>query len=985
MKKLSDNSIGSNTAHIDNRSYCFSNNHFVESNISGDQKEVNIYRQSSHDTWSLGTLKYNHDNNFAMNFNMVRMRIYYDTPAPATDTIYGAFIKYNGGTELLCFLTSVDDGENWVEDDAIFGDDAFDINAGYNIKDCFRLNDITYAMHCNRTAGSVHFYDEDHALAATIAVAADLSWSPGYVFDDEYYFMLGHANWTRLYKFTGAAIVLVEEITNSNLISGIFNQVNKRGNSIIFLGDRGGGSQVMAIKQLGTWTILDDANGKAEFPNISWDDNNSYEPKYIHTYDGSNYFTYYVYPAGYIQLIYKGVDERSFGWGEIFEHRSLSFTTYIPATEQLNISLNRLTEDRLTLQHLGSTWAEGQGVIFANNSSVVEFGGTPDPQSSYENDHNKIQIIQMVSPAKFSLKRLIDVDTEGIAVAVETILSNVIASDPYFLEVTFDATGVSIIYKQTQITVRQFLKDMEAFGLKVFHWEWDGNSYFDDGDELAGITIDHTNTIKPKTRVKNRGANVNKIIVVGGTKTDGKLARGQATLLIATDVQVNMVPYVFPSLKTDDDCASMAADILSNITTSLKEVNISFKGDQVKPIPGKRMNVTYSPSSLGATNFIIESGTYDLLSSLSKNVKGFNGIRLSSDYEARLTESNQIRLSELGEQIFDELELLHGFEYYLTDTNSDIGGYELLEESYSDAAEQSWTAAGAADDDPLEEFITPLGGLGTTLLGTGRYNCHAHFEKTGGTKDAQVYFKLYSRTAGGAETLLTTSDPTEIITSKTGYHFHAHVNTEVVIAATTRLVWKLFVTVTGNGTAPTIVLYAQTGNESHFSVPGIPANTVFVRKTVYEEFLAIGSGNLQDFQCVYEGTSQPGKMLVSTGLENVDDTDQAWQYKCVASPVRSDGKSLHVTGVKVRLVDADDDDYIDTIFLYFQDATADLQDSWDNGAANYKAAQIGLISESCGATRDAVNHESVTIYITLVCTNAQDVSIRSVLVTGYYA
>lgn len=169
--------------------------------------------------------------------------------------------------------------------------------------------------------------------------------------------------------------------------------------------------------------------------------------------------------------------------------------------------------------------------------------------------------------------------------------------------------------------------------------------------------------------------------------------------------------------------------------------------------------------------------------------------------------------------------------FFLTDTNSDIGGYELLEEAYSNAAEQSWPVPSMSDGDPLEEFITPLGGLGVVVLGSGLYAFHFRAEKTGGTKDAQIYFEMYQRDVGGSETLLVTSETSNPLTgTQDPYEIHAHLDADVVFVATDRLVFKVIVTVSGLGTDPSVTLYAQTGNESHFTVPGIAVNNVYVKK-----------------------------------------------------------------------------------------------------------------------------------------------------------
>ncbi len=178
---------------------------------------------------------------------------------------------------------------------------------------------------------------------------------------------------------------------------------------------------------------------------------------------------------------------------------------------------------------------------------------------------------------------------------------------------------------------------------------------------------------------------------------------------------------------------------------------------------------------------------------------------------------------ENEQQIRNLLHLINqlgGSIFYLDDTNSDIGGYETLNTVYDGAAQADYTAAAAADGDPIEEFASVIGEPGTSFLLEGQYTTHIHASKTGGTMNCAIYFEMWKRTQpGGVETLLGTSHYTPFFEdADNALNTYLHLP-DTALNATDRIVIKFKVAVSGFGLAPTVVLHVQGDTTSRFRFP----------------------------------------------------------------------------------------------------------------------------------------------------------------------
>lgn len=160
-------------------------------------------------------------------------------------------------------------------------------------------------------------------------------------------------------------------------------------------------------------------------------------------------------------------------------------------------------------------------------------------------------------------------------------------------------------------------------------------------------------------------------------------------------------------------------------------------------------------------------------------------------------------------------------DYYFINTISDIGGiyYQMVDTDLGEPASTLVKSSlGAGAGQVLYNFITPA--LGVDLISKGVYTGHIHATKTSGTRSVNLYFELFSRTSGGTETLLATSDLSPALTgTNTSYNITANITNNVTINLTDRLVIKWFANVGSSGSAVDVTLYLEDNYNSLLEIP----------------------------------------------------------------------------------------------------------------------------------------------------------------------
>ena len=173
-------------------------------------------------------------------------------------------------------------------------------------------------------------------------------------------------------------------------------------------------------------------------------------------------------------------------------------------------------------------------------------------------------------------------------------------------------------------------------------------------------------------------------------------------------------------------------------------------------------------------------------------------------------------------------------DFFFTDTLHAIAGiYYQMVDSPTEEAESTFISAplGGGDGQVLVNWATNSGVPGTLALPGGVFGCHIHASKSG-NRSVRLYYEVYKRTdPGGVETLLLTSEVSDLVTAKAGFEIHASIATETDLDTTDILVIKWYANL-GTGNPTTITLYAEGTSDSHLKVPVESSifNNIYVRR-----------------------------------------------------------------------------------------------------------------------------------------------------------
>jgi hypothetical protein len=178
-------------------------------------------------------------------------------------------------------------------------------------------------------------------------------------------------------------------------------------------------------------------------------------------------------------------------------------------------------------------------------------------------------------------------------------------------------------------------------------------------------------------------------------------------------------------------------------------------------------------------------------------------VRLATD------ENGQVKIDPTN---LDDRYLGINFEYFLDNAVSDVSPYYKL--SSSEGATSNLDISGNNVG-----FITGSGEPNFTIhQGLMRIHFHAAVNATVGRKNSTITFEIYKYNAG-VETLITTTEPSSVLTDTVGsYSLHADNPEDWEIVSGDRLLIKPIVTLTGSGTNPTTTLYMEGTYDSSIGI-----------------------------------------------------------------------------------------------------------------------------------------------------------------------
>lgn len=189
---------------------------------------------------------------------------------------------------------------------------------------------------------------------------------------------------------------------------------------------------------------------------------------------------------------------------------------------------------------------------------------------------------------------------------------------------------------------------------------------------------------------------------------------------------------------------------------------------------------------------------------------------------------HNVSASDVGAYSQEETNALFGGvnrSFFLSnDADGVIAGYSKLYDKKSSLGTLATITASAvsADDTLIEEFITESTQPDFTTLVAGIYDLHIHANVSAvtGNNTIRLYYKLYKRTTGDVETLLITSEQTNVLgTSETQYVIGGNLDEDETIDASDRLVLKIYANVdTVGGANPDVNLYVEGVTASRIAI-----------------------------------------------------------------------------------------------------------------------------------------------------------------------
>lgn len=190
------------------------------------------------------------------------------------------------------------------------------------------------------------------------------------------------------------------------------------------------------------------------------------------------------------------------------------------------------------------------------------------------------------------------------------------------------------------------------------------------------------------------------------------------------------------------------------------------------------------------------------------------------------TSSAMLFLSQTGDGTsssapsWQPIPVLGTLVYYWTPTASDISGdKKQIASPYPTTFPLS--SSGVTNGQLLYSFATDPGAPSRTFIPDGQYSVHMHLAQTAGTKTSQVYAEVWEISSGGTDiALITLMGNSTVLTGVSAEYFIATSRTNYTLASTSsRILTRIYATITGGGSAPTIAIYVGNGTDSRTNLP----------------------------------------------------------------------------------------------------------------------------------------------------------------------
>jgi len=225
-----------------------------------------------------------------------------------------------------------------------------------------------------------------------------------------------------------------------------------------------------------------------------------------------------------------------------------------------------------------------------------------------------------------------------------------------------------------------------------------------------------------------------------------------------------------------------------------------------------------------------------------------------------------------------------GANYYMTDDDDGDTGYKVCSLTPSAGSETYIEESGVTDGQLLGTWISDVEEA-PSKLPRGMYDWFIFAEKTSGTKTLRLYWKLYERKTDDSEVLIATSSESNELKmgDKTSYIVPLALDTDYTPDSGSRIVGKIYASVSGSGNAPTVKIYYQGASGSRWEIP----STTEILNNIYIKRDEIGIDDDEILQVDQASGLTAGNLVraTSSGLESRTDAEILAQLSGKASSV----------------------------------------------------------------------------------------------------
>ena len=323
----------------------------------------------------------------------------------------------------------------------------------------------------------------------------------------------------------------------------------------------------------------------------------------------------------------------------------------------------------------------------------------------------------------------------------------------------------------------------------------------------------------------------NNKITLGTTGTTINIASHTASTILGLDASKNLESLAIPLIVANGGTGLATITdhgiLLGSGTGAITPLGVAANGKI--PIGSVGADPVLAEITGTANQIISTPGAGSITLSTPQDIHtGASPIFVGGTFSAVVTGVSPITGDHFATKEYTDMAIGTELDMFLSDNASGVGSnYFMFQQetgevqSTLDTTTDYPTGLGVGDNQLIFSFLTEAGQPNIPYLRDGVYDIHAHLNNATGKKPTSIYWTLSYVDADGSsnETLVVTSETSsELTDSEIAYDLHAVLSPEVSIAATKRLLVKVYANVSSGGGNAVITITMEGTTDSHVSV-----------------------------------------------------------------------------------------------------------------------------------------------------------------------